>query len=136
MAPASTARPGHGCRDRRGKMAACRAGQLLGPIGRGGGQVEADAHHQPFQLAALHVSSGFGQDAADLAALIVKVVHPFDAQFQPAQGLNSPGHGHRCTDGRTLGIGGREGGPQDEGEVDPLPAGLSNRRPSRPRPAC
>ena len=125
--------PAHGCGP-AGVKAARRAGQLLGPIGRGGGQVEADAHHQPFQLTAFHVGPGFGQDAADLAALIVKVVHPFDAQFQPAQGLDSPGHGHRRTDGHTLGIGGREGGPQDEGEVDPLPGRAFKPPPQPPAP--
>lgn len=67
-----------------------------------------------------------------LRPLIVKVVHPFDAQFQSAQGLDSPGHGHRRTDGRALGIGSREGGPQDEGEVDPLPGGAFKPPPQPP----
>ena len=61
------------------------AGQLLRPVGSGGGKVQPDAHHQPFQLSALEVGPRFGQDAADLSALIVQVVDPLDGKLQPTE---------------------------------------------------
>ena len=42
-----------------------------GPVGGGGGQVQADAHHQPLQPPALQVGAGFGEDAAHLFARCV-----------------------------------------------------------------
>ena len=84
-------------------------GQLRGPVGGGGGQVQADAHHQPLQPPALQVGADFGEDAAHLFALIIQVVDPLDAQFQPAQLLYRPAHRHGGPDGGRLGAGRRAG---------------------------
>ena len=62
--------------------------------------------HQPFQLSALEVGPRFGQDAADLSALIVQVVDPLDGKLQPAELFHGTADRHRCADGSGLGIGG------------------------------
>ena len=116
------------------KKAACHTGQLLRPVGGGAGQVQADAHHQPFQLAALHAGARLGQDAADLFALIVEVVDPFDAQLQPAQGLYGPGHGYGGADGHGQRLAGGDAHPQHQREVDPL-ARRALEDPALPAPA-
>ena len=64
--------------------------ELLG----GGGQVDADAHHQKVNAAALEVGDSLGEDAADLFAAVKQVVHPFDRQRTAGQLLHGPAHGH------------------------------------------
>ena len=103
----------------REEAARC-TGQLFRPVGGGGGQVEPNAHHQPFQQAALHAGAGFRQDAADLFALIVEVVDPLDAQLDAAELLHSPGHGHGSPDGDAQRLGGRHGHPQHQRKIDAL----------------
>ena len=95
-------------------------GQLRGPVGGGGSKVQPDAHHQPFQPPALKVGARFGQNAADLFALIIKVVHPLDGKLQPAQVLHRPANRHGGADGGGLGAGGGQFRPQQDGAVDPL----------------
>ena len=112
-------------------QAACGAGQLLRPVGRGRGEVEADAHHQPFQLAALDVSARLGQNAADLPALIVEVVHPLDAQLQPAEGFHGPRHSDSGPDGHGLGIGGGKVRAEQQRKVNAL-AGRAFEDPAHP----
>ena len=89
-----------------GVQAPGSAGQLLRPVGSGGGKVQSDADHQPFQLSALEVGPRFGQDAADLSALIVQVVDPLDGKLQPAELFHGTADRHRGADGSGLGIGG------------------------------
>ena len=107
-------------------------GQLRGPVGGGGGQVQADAHHQPLQPPALQVGAGFGEDAAHLFALIIQVVDPLDAQFQPAQLLYRPAHRHGGPDGGCLGAGRRA---QQYREVHALP-GRAFKYTAQPSTAC
>ena len=108
--------------------------QLLGPVLRAGGQVQADAHHQPFQLAALDVGPGFRQDAADLLAVIIEVIDPLDAQVQPAEPLHSPADGHRRADGDGLRLGHGQAGPQHQREINAFPR-RALEPPPQPAPA-
>jgi len=125
--------PAH--RRRPAGVEAARDGpQLLGPVLRAGGEVEANTRHQPFQLAALKVGPGLGQDAADLFAVVVKVVDPLDAQLQPAELLHGPADGHRRADGDGLRLGHGQAGPQHQREIDAL-SRRAFKPPPQPSPA-
>ena len=129
----SQCRPAHRCRP-AGVETACDGPQLLGPVLRAGGQVQADAHHQPFQLAALDVGPGFRQDAADLLAVIIEVIDPLDAQVQPAEPLHNPADGHRRADGDGLRLGHGQAGPQHQREINAFPR-RALEPPPQPAPA-
>ena len=85
-------------------------------------------------MAALDVGARLGQDAADLFALIIQVVHPLDAQFQPAERFHGPRHGDRRGDGGGLGVGGGKGRAEQQGTIDALPGGAFESAAQPPAP--
>ena len=87
-------------------------------IGRGR-DVETQAQHRIVQHAAFHVQRGFGQDAADLAAIPPEVVDPLDAQFRTGNLLSGAAGGHGGHSGQADSLAQADLRPQQDAEVQP-----------------
>ena len=97
--------------------------------------VDADAEHGPVEAAAFKVDCGLGQNAADLPAVQINVVHPLDLRMQRRHVLDRPAHGdrgRRRDEQRALG---RAGRAQQEAEIDARAGRRLDCRPRRPLPA-
>ena len=108
----------HFDRARPAEQRARRVPDLLREAARRLRDVDADAEHGPVEAAAFKVDRGLGQNAADLPAVQVNVVHPLDLRMQRRHVLDRPAHGdrgRRRDEQRALG---RAGRAQQEAEID------------------
>ena len=98
-------------------------GKLLGPAAGRLNQVETKPQHGIIQHAGFQVYGGFGQNTADLFAVLPQVVHPFDLDGCAAQLLRCTGSGNcgQCSDLR--GLAGAECRPQQNAQVQPARRG-------------
>ena len=107
---------------------------LVRPIGIGA-QVDADARNERADRAGLALDHGFGQDAAQLAAVHQHIVDPLDLRVKargPADGLR---HRDRRCDRDKLDVLDRQGGMQQDGQVDARPRGGRKRATQTAAPA-
>ena len=94
-------------------------GKLLGPAAGRLNQVETKPQHGIIQHAGFQVYGGFGQNTADLFAVLPQVVHPFDLDGRAAQLLRCTGSGNCGQCGDLRGLAGAECRPQQNAQVQP-----------------
>ena len=109
-------------------------GKLLGPAAGRLNQVETKPQHGIIQHAGFQVYGGFGQNTADLFAVLPQVVHPFDLDGRAAQLLRCTGSGNCGQCGDLRGLAGAECRPQQNAQVQPARRG-EEAVPAPPAPA-
>ena len=80
--------------------------------------VDADAHDDPFEVAAFQAAQSLCQDAADFQISFIDIVNPFDAQLFPADFFQHPVGEHRRDGGDMGDLGKRKIRTEGIGEVD------------------
>ena len=62
-------------------------------------KIQSNSHNSKLNAAALKICHGLCEDSANLAIILIKVIHPLNSKFNAAHFLHSLVYGCRCRSG-------------------------------------